>query len=217
MIILALVFSLLFLSAEILFIKFKCKAEVTRKYVHATTGLLSMFFPITFTNHWYVLLLCSCFFLILIITKKRGYLPAIHSVTRVTRGSILYPVIVYGCFLIFNHYHMFIFYYIPILILAISDPVAEVVGKSFPMGKFTFMGHTKTLSGSFGFFVSTIVISSMLVVFLEDYSTKEILLLSISLATTTTLSEAISHHGFDNLTIPISAIVTLSIVLSTFQ
>lgn len=212
--ILAGVFVALFVSAEILYHRFNWKAEASRKYVHGSTGILTMLFPILLTNHWYVFALCGSFLVILLVTKKINLMQSIHAVPRITQGSILYPIIVYGCFIIYQYYDHFMFYYIPILILAISDPFAALIGTKFPKGKFKIFGHSKTLSGSLGFFFSAMVISIALLTGLEDLNLLAIMTLSFWVSVATTISEGVTHHGYDNLTIPASAIITLSITLS---
>ena len=206
---LALAFLTLFASAEVLYTKFKVKAEITRKYVHIVTGLLTMLFPPLIGNHWLVLLLCGSFLLILLTSLALNLLPSINAVKRKTSGSILYPIIVYGCYLAYISTGHFKFYYIPILILALCDPIAALVGKSKPIGKYVTFGYQKSLSGSFGFFVSAIITSVLLLVNLEDMAFKPAFVTAILVAFVTTIAEALTHKGFDNLTIPGSAMVVL--------
>ncbi|MEN0047927.1 MAG: phosphatidate cytidylyltransferase, partial [Bacteroidota bacterium] len=144
---LALAFLALFASAEWLYHKRGVKAEVTRKYVHIATGLLTMLFPLMLENHWLVLLLCGSFLLILIASLRFNLLPSINAVDRKTSGSLMYPIIVYGCYLVYSRYDQFMFYYIPILILALCDPIAAFVGMNYPVGKYQTFGKTKTWSG----------------------------------------------------------------------
>ncbi len=206
---LAAAFLALFASAEIMFHKFNVKAEVTRKYVHLCTGLLTMLFPPLLGNHWFVLLLCGSFLVILLVSLKFKLLPSINAVERQTRGSILFPVIVYGCFLIYTFYGQFTFYYIPILILAICDPVAALVGKRWPTGEYTTFGHKKTLSGSAGFFISAVLTCLFLIVLVDGVSWGNGLIVALIVSGGTVVAEALTHKGYDNLTIPASAVLTL--------
>jgi len=202
-------FLVLFASAELLYHKLRVKAEITRKYVHILTGLLSMLFPPLIGNHWLVLALCGSFLLILVTSLTLKLLPSINAVDRVTRGSILYPIVVYGCYLVFREYDQFMFYYIPILILAICDPIAALIGKKWPKGQYTTFGHTKTLSGSFGFLAITIAICLVLMLGLEEATVNEAIIMALGLAFITTIAEALTHKGYDNLTIPASALLVL--------
>lgn len=207
-------FLVLFAFAELLFHKAKFKAEHTRKIVHLGTGLLTLLFPIWITNHWFILALCSSFLLILLLSLKFNFLPSINGVERKTRGSILFPVIVYICFLVQNHFGSLVYFYIPILILAICDPIAALVGKKFEIGKYKIFGHTKTLIGSAGFCVSAFVVTAVGMSSILTISWGEIVIISIVNAVLTSISEAISHKGYDNFTIPVTSILVLILFLN---
>lgn len=203
--ILAAAFLTLFSVAELLYHRFKVQAEITRKIVHVFTGILTLLFPPMIGNHWLVLALCGSFLLILLASWPLKLLPSINAVERKTKGSILYPIIVYGCFLIYQHYDNMAFYYVPILTLALCDPIAALIGKSFPYGRYTSFGHQKTLSGSLGFCFSAWILSVGLFVGLEGIALVPALLVGGIIAITTTIAEALSHGGYDNLTIPATA------------
>lgn len=205
------IFLLLFASAEFLYHKMKMKVEITRKYVHFATGFLTMLFPPFIQNHWLVLLLCCSFIVILKLSLKFNLLPSINAVERETKGSILYPMIVYGCYFVYIKYGMFIFYYIPILVLAIADPVAALLGKRFPYGKYQTFKHTKTLIGSAGFFVAALITCLFLTLNLDKRSLEDAFLISLNVAFVCTIAEAITHKGYDNLTIPASALLMLMV------
>ncbi len=198
----AISFLLLFGSAEWLYHHLKVKAELSRKYVHFTTGLISLLFPCFLSSHWMVLLLCGSFFFLLLASLKWNLLPSINGVDRVTRGSLLYPLVVYACFLLYQQYDLFLFFYIPILILAISDPIAALVGKKWPKFPYSTFGHTKTASGSFGFFSSAFIICMLGLLFSGQTEIATIILIATTVAFASTLAEALSHKGYDNLTIP---------------
>jgi len=201
-------FLLLFGSAELLYHKYKVRVEFTRKYVHVLTGFLTLLFPIIIQDQLFVLFLCASFLILLLLSLSFGLLPSIHSVDRKTRGSILYPIVVYTCYLIQSKYGL-VFYYIPILILTLCDPVAALVGKKWPSGSYKTFGHTKTMSGSFGFFISALLLSVLLVFNMEEVHFLESLPLALCIAVVTTLAEAFTHKGYDNLTIPVVALVAL--------
>lgn len=211
----ALAFGTLFGSAELLYHRFHFKAELTRKYVHIFTGVLTMLFPLLIHNQWLILALCASFLFILLGSIKFNLLPSINGVDRVTRGSILYPIIVFSCYIFYIQQDQLVYYYIPILLLALCDPVAALVGKKWPWGRYTTLGYTKTLSGSFGFFVAAFITSYVLIWQLEDHPTS-IFIIAMSLALTTTIAEAFTHKGYDNLTIPASAILTLYLLQNYF-
>lgn len=202
-------FLLLFAVAELLYHKFKIQAEVTRKIVHIFTGVLTLLFPPMLENHWFVLALCGSFLVILLVSWPLKLLPSINAVERKTTGSILYPIIVYGCFLNYNYFDNFALYYIPILTLALCDPVAAYVGKKYPFKPYSAFGQMKTLSGSLGFLGFAFLLSFAFLIGLEHYSLIHALFVALLLALSTAFAEGISHGGYDNFTIPFAATAVL--------
>ncbi|MCR9173823.1 MAG: phosphatidate cytidylyltransferase [bacterium] len=204
-------FLVLFAVAELLYHRFNYHAEVTRKIVHISTGILTLLFPPMLENHWSVLALCASFLLILIASWPLKLLPSINAVKRKTTGSILYPIIVYGCFLNYNYFDNFALYYIPILTLALCDPVAAYVGQKYPYKPYIVFRQKKTLSGSLGFAVAAFVLSFAFLIGLEQYSFIHAVVIGFALSICTTFAEGISHGGYDNFTIPFAATVVLMI------
>lgn len=209
-IILAGIFLSMFATAEILYHKYKVAAEYTRKYTHLATGLLTLLFPNMIENHWLVLLLCGSFFIILITSMKFNWLPSINAVDRKTKGSLLYPIVVYGLFLVYDHYDKeSVYYYLPILILAICDPIAGLTGKKWPIGEYKLFGKKKTYLGSSAFFISAVITCSLLLILIAEAPPSEALFVSLAIAIITTIAEAFSHGGYDNLSIPGTAMIVL--------
>lgn len=204
---LGLSFLALFTLSEWLYHKFKINAEYTRKIVHAGTGLITFLFPVFLSSHWWVLILCISFALILIASLKYNLLKSINAVERVTWGSLCYPAAVYLCFLAFefNSRQPFL-YYLPILILALCDPLAALAGRRWPFGKYSIFGNDKSLLGSAVFAVIAFGIS---IPFLLNYSPDNLTIIkySIVIAFVSSIAEAFSTKGFDNLTIPVSVIL----------
>lgn len=203
-------FLLLFGLAEILFHYAKIQAEITRKMVHIGTGLITLTFPIFLTNHWSVLILTISFVVILTISDRMGILKSINSIDRLSRGSILYPIIIYATYWTFTLFDDVLFFYLPILILAICDPIAALTGRKWPWGKYRIWKETKTLMGSSAFFISCFILTIVFATPLRS-SWIEIIAVTFFISLFTTIAEAISQKGWDNLFIPLSVTFTLLI------
>ena len=209
-------YAALFGSAELLYHRLRTVAEVTRKYVHIVTGLLTLLFPPLIGNHWLVGLLCGGFLLILLASLRYGLLPSINGVARQTRGSLLYPITIYACYLAYAGSGQVALYYIPILVMALADPVAALVGKSLPRWRYRIFGHTKTGSGSLAFFGVAALVCSIVLLPTLAYPIGRVVLTALAVSLTTTLAEAVSHKGYDNLTIPAAAMGTLLLLNEYF-
>lgn len=209
--ILAGAFLSLFGVAEILYHYFNAKVEITRKIVHLGTGLLTLLFPLLLDDHRLVLLLCSSFVLILVMSMKYNFLKSVNAIDRKSVGSIAYPVSVYGCYLAFNYFdHQYAYFYIPILILAICDPVAALAGKRWPKGKYKIGSSNKTLMGSSMFFLTAFIV--IVVLSMMEHNMTRIVMRGLIIALFSTVSEAISGRGYDNITIPVSVLGSLIVI-----
>jgi dolichol kinase len=217
--ILAGLFLSLFGIAEILYHFFKVKAELTRKLVHIGTGLLTFLFPVMLGNHWFVLILCFVFTILLIISIRVKWFPSIHAIDRDSVGSLAYPVAVYGCYLAYDYFHQnYIYFYLPILILAICDPLAALFGKRWPYGKYKIGMDNKTLMGSTAFFLSAVILTLVFFFFPRvEKSTLELIFHSIFIAFVAALIEAFSKRGYDNLSIPASVLFCIIITERYFS
>ena len=209
----------LFAAAEILYRRWHVQAEHTRKLVHAGTGLLTLLFPMLLTSHWQALLLCGSFALILLASMRTGMLPSIHAIRRTSHGSICYPTVVY---LVFAAYEWvsthgtgpipaLLYFYIPILTMALCDPAAALIGRKWPIWKFRVGSGTKSLAGSVAFFVTAFLLTAVLMlVFQSDgWAASRMLANALTLGVVTCATEAFTPYGFDNLTIPLAAFITL--------
>lgn len=208
-------FLLLFIIAELLYHRANIDAEYTRKLVHAGTGLLTLGFPLYFHSAWQVIIICLLFLVILVASRKLNMLRSINDVPRQTEGSILYPVIVIIVFLFYDYMQQvdsrnLVYFYLPILIMAISDPVAALAGNRFN-GKRTAKNR-KTLAGSLAFAFTSFLISLMLLSLFIDLNFYQTLAWSIAIATLTALAERISSRGWDNFTIPLTAMAMLYLI-----
>lgn len=250
-------FLALFGSAEILYHFFKLKTEYTRKFVHVGTGFITLLFPLLLTHHLWVLFLCSSFAILLLLSLKFNFLPSINKIERKSVGSLAYPLAVYISFLAFNFSTDFIqnqnsnteisthsnliYFYLPMLILAISDPMAALLGRNLSKRQFSFFSNNKvlrlflksnpthnyqiktpckTIIGSVAFFGSAFLIGVILFFSLNEFSFFVGISLAFFVAFCATFSEAFSKKGWDNLTIPVTVISVLFLfhqVADSFQ
>lgn len=215
-IIFGIIFLILFTTGEIIHYLFKVNAEHTRKYIHISTGIITLFFPIYIINQWLVYLLCFSFLIILILSKRFDLLKSINNVKRTTHGSILYPISVSISYFVFSQFQKLEFFYLPILILAISDPLAANIGRKWENKnpkciKFSVFNNHKTFAGSLAFLLSSAIISSIVLYAFNINVDLIFFTIIASTSITSTFAEAVSNKGFDNLFIPLSVLSTLLI------
>lgn len=210
--ILATLFLALFVVSEILYHKFRVKVELTRKLVHVGTGVLTLLFPIWLDSIWSVLFLCGSFFIILIVTLKYNLLKSVNAIPRQSVGSLAYPVAVSSSFWTFTYFnYQYVFYYVPILILAFCDPIAALSGKNFPYGKYKIGTANKTLVGSAMFFLSACLVYFCIAKYLNLNIDNHLIINILLVAMATSIAEAMTGNGYDNITIPLTALFILAI------
>lgn len=215
-------FLVLFAIGELLFHKFKVKVELTRKLVHFGTGFLTLLFPILLDNAWYVLALCAAFAVILFTSLRYDLLKSINKIDRYSHGSIAYPVAVFLTYVYYawegevlypqNPTSRYLLFYLPILLLAVCDPVAALCGKRWPFGKYKVGNGHKTIMGSACFFIAAVIVTTTMCFLLVDTTFARALLFAVPVALFVTLAEAASRDGLDNLYIPLATVIIFQLL-----
>lgn len=209
--------AILLIFNELNYRRMRVKGEITRKFAHFTATMATIPFPYIFDSHWHVLILAVIFFLVLMLTQGGTLLKSIHDIKRKSMGSYLLPFAIYISFLISNLLDNKILFILPMLILAICDPMAAILGMSenIPNGKLNFFGikSEKTIIGTTAFFVTSFTISIIALYFNRAAFDLKTFYIAITLALATTLAELSSWRGSDNLSIPLFAIAVLLLLL----
>ena len=206
-------FSLLLIFNELIYRRLNLKGEITRKFAHFTATLSTITFPYLFDSHWYVLALAVIFFLLLFVSRNNTFLRSIHDIKRISIGSYLLPVAIYLTFLISQMLDNMFLFILPILVLAICDPVASILGINLQQYNQRIRILTwqleKTWLGSLSFFISCFLVSIIALYFNQLQFDLKIFWLSLVIALTGTLAELFSYKGSDNLFIPMSVLLVL--------
>ena len=211
-IILSIFYIILFAFAEFLYHYLKFKGEFTRKIVHIGSGIITLLFPLWLDNHWFVLILCSNFFVLLLVSLKFNFLKSVNAIERFSVGSLLYPCAVYMCYCVYEFEgQKLYFFYLPVLSLALCDPLAEFFGKKYPYKKYKIGQSFKSIGGSFAFMISCFLLSFGILSYC-NHSIILTLFFSFIIAFFTSLAEGVSGKGTDNITIPLMVIICLKVL-----
>lgn len=208
-------FLLLLTFNELIYRRLGLKGEITRKFAHFSATLSTISFPFFFKHHGYVLLLAAFFFLLLFFSRKKTTLKSIHDIDRKSVGSYMLPVAVYLTFLVYFKFgqDQKILFILPMLVLAISDPAAGLMGLNLQRFNHNIELHglqlKKTWLGSGTFFVSSFIISLFAIYFSRMAFDLKTFWLALGIALAGTLTELFSWRGTDNLFIPLSVVVML--------
>ncbi|MFO7999294.1 MAG: hypothetical protein R6U86_09980 [Bacteroidales bacterium] len=208
-----LAFLLLLAFIELVYKRLNLQGEYTRKLAHFSATLSTITFPYLFTDHWYVLALAVIFFVLLLGSRNTSRLRSIHDITRISSGSFLLPAAIYFAFLISHLMEDRFLFILPMLILAISDPIAGLLGMNITRynHEIILFKHRmgKTWLGSMAFFTSAFIICLIAFYFNKGGFELQTVGLSVIIAIVTATAELLSPKGTDNLVIPMSIILVL--------
>ncbi|MDP4262255.1 MAG: hypothetical protein Q8941_06960 [Bacteroidota bacterium] len=193
---------ILIVTAETLHRFYKTSTEQSRKFLHVSGGLMCLSFPTFFHSHWWLLPLAAISFLLLLITYKKKMLPSIHQTQRFSIGSVLFPLPVYFCFLTAELLHNNLFFYLPVSLLTISDTAAETGGNKWGHLSKQFFNGQKTLAGSLSFFFTAIIVISAWLYYGYHWPVADMAITGLIIAIAATITELVTLHGWDNLSIP---------------
>ncbi len=172
------------------------KRELLRKGVHV---LLAFFFAAAsvFLTQQVLFLFVGVLFVALILLRKTKFAQFLRGVPRVNSGEFFF---VFGVtsviFLTGGAEYLF---RIAMLILALADTSASLIGIFYGKHQYKVFGEIRSFEGSFA-----CALVSMSIFLLFGYS----FIASILAGTLLALVEALSCKGSDNLSLPITAVLT---------
>jgi dolichol kinase len=209
-----LIFLLLVIATHLLYSIGGLNPTKSRKFLHVTGGLLAMVFPSFITSQWHILLICTMAFSLLAFTYYRKWLTSVHKTERRSVGSIVFPIPVYICFLAAVEMdNNMLFYYLPVSLLTISDTLAEIGGNRWGHLSVSLLNKRKTLIGSTCFAAATLLLSVFFLVIVYKVEISKAIVPIFLLTVVTTVAELVSSKGYDNLSVPLSALLMLRLLL----
>jgi len=192
-------------------------AESSRKLYHISGGLTTLSFPWVFTSPWPVILLTCVTIPTLLALKyvrslKRNLGTVLYGVERRSFGEVYFPASV--CLLFILARGNALLFSIPILILALADTVAAVIGVRYGHLRYETTDGHKSTEGSAAFFVVAFLSVLVPLLLFTNTARAEVLGISVILGLLVMMAEAIAWRGLDNLFIPLSSFFLLTTVLA---
>ncbi len=182
----------------------------TRKVIHIGVGMLSWLIPFLFNSPWPFVFACAVFVVINLIDWRYGLIGSMQSSSRSNLGTVYFPLAAAIVALIFWDQP-------PLLVAALmpltwGDGLAPVIGAAYGRRVYRIHTSTRTLEGSAGFFVAGFLFTWLalwVMPGMPEITPVEALLPSLVIMVVTTLIEAVSIWGLDNLTVTAAAILIL--------
>jgi dolichol kinase len=171
--------------------------ELSRKFVHLTSGLAAACMPLVLSFRE-IAVLGVLFALAMAASRALRVLRSIHDVERATWGEVCLPIGVAAAALLVPDPAR---YACAVATIAVSDVAACLVGRRF--GRRRLPGTGKTYAGSAAFLVTALLVGLVLV------PSPPVAVLAV--AALTTAVEAASSRGLDNVAVPVAAALVLAL------
>lgn len=187
-------------------------SDFTRKVIHVGVGMLSWFLHILFDNPWPFVAACIVFMVLNLLDWRYGFFASMESKDRANLGTVYFPLAAAVVALIFWTEQ-------PLMVAALmpltwGDGLAPVVGRTYGRHTYAVFGHTRSLQGSATFFVMGGIFTWLALWVLPgppEITPLSALLPALAIVVATTLTEAVSIWGLDNLTVTAVAILILTL------
>jgi phytol kinase len=184
----------------------------TRKVIHIGVGMLSWLVPFLFDSPWPFVFACFVFVVINLLDYRYGFMAAMASANRSNLGTVYFPLAAAVVAIILWETP-------PLMVAALmpltwGDGLASVIGGTYGRNKYVIFGHTRSLQGSATFFVMGSVFTWLALWVIPgppDITPLQAILPTAAILIATTITEAVSPWGLDNLTITAAAILILSL------
>ncbi len=184
----------------------------TRKVIHIGVGMMSWGLHYLFDTPRFFVVACAAFMVINLLDYRYGFFAAMASSDRSNLGTVYFPFAAAIVAVIFWEQP-------PLMVAALmpltwGDGMAPVVGKAY--GRRLYVVHTSTRSveGSLGFFAGCFLFTWLALWAVggsPNITMAAALLPALIITVVTTLVEAVSIWGLDNLTITAVAILILQL------
>ncbi len=188
-------------------------AEAQRKLIHVGLGLFALTFPWIFRTPWEVAVLCLLIVAVLTIVRQVPVLRdrlggGLFAVQRFSLGETFFAMSVALIFFL-SHGRPVVLYLLPILILALCDAAAALVGTSYGRRVFIVEEGRKSWEGCSVFFMTAWLVSLIGLLLWSDVPRQEAVTISLMVGLIGALIEATSWKGLDNLFLPLGLYLLL--------
>lgn len=187
--------------------------ELTRKLSHCAVALAALAMPLAALRGWQVAALSAVFIVLCAGAQACGGFRSLHAIgRRRTLGVYALAVGITLCYWIALAHGRQGWFTLAVAVLAISDPLACLVGSRWPWGRYRVWGQGKSLMGSGAFLASAFAIA-LLTLWLGGYWHGVMMIGSaLLIALVAAIAEGLTPFGLDNVTIPMTTLGVLFVI-----
>jgi len=191
-------------------------AETIRKLFHVGGGAVALALPWLFDVLWPVVMLVTVSMAIFVMLRvvpllREGPGQILHAVPRESVGEFWFLLGVLVIYVIAGD--DVVVYSIGILILAVADMAAALIGIFYGQHSFAVSGGTKSAEGSSAFLLTAFLCVHVPILLFTDVGRLESLLIAINVGLLLMFAEAGASRGSDNFMLPVLVVVLLDAFL----
>lgn len=187
--------SILLVLVEVLKRKSFISNDLSRRLAHIGAGAINIVAPF-FVSHVAIIMVNVLFAGLLLVGRNTDYFSSIKTTNRKTYGDVYFPLGIIVAAVVLLPEDITAFQY-GVAIMGISDALAGFVGERWGRKTVSILNNPKTLLGALVFYVSSLVITFILV--------PQFLPVVFILPLILTIVEFFLVFGLDNLILPIVA------------
>lgn len=190
--------------------------EASRKFIHIMLGnwwFIAMYF---FTNVWFAIFVPATFVIINYISYKKNLIKVMERDEQDGFGTVYFAlsllILAIVSFGIFKNPALGL---VPTLVMAYGDGLAAVIGKLIKSKKYKLGETKKSLAGSLTMFIISLVLIGAYLMFTHNtvfWQSAHWPLISILMAFSITMIEAMGAKGMDNITVPVFTLAMLILI-----
>lgn len=195
--------------AEILWRKKTLRQEYHRKFVHMGVGMFAAFWPwiISWRAIQFIGLAMA---VVVLVDREIRFFKIDRRITRQTYGDILFAIAISLSALLTTNK---IFFMIAILLVAIADGMAAIIGQRYGRRwRYKVFGETRSVVGTMAFWLSSFVILGIGLLFVLQPNIYIYAILLLALPPLLSALENLSVLGLDNIVVSAVTITILKLI-----
>ena len=215
-IVVSILFIFLIIGISSLLTKFKLLSnEGSRKFIHIGVSNWWIIAMIFFNSNIYAAIVPGLFVIVNYISYKKQVFKAMErDGSKNDLGTVYFALSLLILALItFKNTEFSYIGALGILVMGYGDGLAAIIGVKYGKHKFKVFGNEKSLEGSLAMFVFSFVVSVSL---LYTFNPINVILFSLIVAILSTILEAFSPYGLDNLTVPLGTSLIYYLLIGFF-
>jgi phytol kinase len=196
--------------------RYTLSAETSRKLFHVSGGLSTLAFPWLFHTAWPVLALApvtvGALLALKYVRRLRGELGSVlYGIERRSLGEVYMPLGITLVWVLSGGDPLL--FCPPVLMLALADPVAALVGVRLGRHRYATVDGEKSVEGSLAFCLVAVAAVLLPLLLAGRVTHAEGVLIALDVALLAMIAESVAWRGLDNLFIPLVGYALLRIFL----